>query len=250
MNEDKERGSWRCQFFHKKSRAANAKGHWTRESECSRFEGSRCAKLVRGVARLGRAPEIPKIALLCMIKNRWMPGPRRGRRANAGTTPARRETAGRGVLERAMNRRKLLRNVGLGTFSLLTTGAVVYPFLEAKWCRVVRRRIELPNLPNAFRGTTIALLADIHHGPFVPLPYVRHIVAMTNALEPNLIVLAGDYVHRDHSYIAPSIERLASLRQGGGGSQCAATTTTGITTATKTSARCHARCSLMQRYPI
>ena len=35
-----------------------------------------------------------------------------------------------------------------------------------------------------FRGTTVALLADVHHGPFVPLAYIRHVVSMTNALKP------------------------------------------------------------------
>ncbi len=70
----------------------------------------------------------------------------------------------------------------------IETGAgLVYPFLEAKWCRVVRRTIALLNLPLPFQGTIVALLADVHHGPFVPLAYIRHIVAMTNALKPELL---------------------------------------------------------------
>jgi predicted MPP superfamily phosphohydrolase len=110
-----------------------------------------------------------------------------------------------------MDRRSFLkrvRNVAIGSFSV---GAVVYPFLEAKWCRIVHQTIVLPNLPAPFRGTRIALLADIHHGPFVPLEYIRHVVAMTNALKPDLVLLAGDYVHGHHSYIAPGIEELGKL---------------------------------------
>ena len=68
--------------------------------------------------------------------------------------------------------------------------------LEAKWCRVARQTIALPNLPPPFRGTTVALLADVHHGPFVPLAYIRHVVEMTNALKPDIVALAGDYVHQ------------------------------------------------------
>ena len=41
----------------------------------------------------------------------------------------------------------------------------------------------LPNLPSAFRGTTVALVSDVHHGPFVPLAYVRHIVETTNCAQ-------------------------------------------------------------------
>lgn len=107
-----------------------------------------------------------------------------------------------------MDRRKLLKKAGLAA---LVAGVGIYPFLEAKWCRVVRRTLALPNLPPPFRGTKVALLADVHHGPFVPLAYVRHVVEMTNALKPDIVALAGDYVTRHHSYIAPGIEELGKL---------------------------------------
>jgi predicted MPP superfamily phosphohydrolase len=109
-----------------------------------------------------------------------------------------------------MDRRKFLKRVGLAALGSAAAGGV-YPFLEAKWCRVARRTIALPNLPAPFRGATVALLADIHHGPFVPLGYIRHVVAMTNALRPDIVVLAGDYVHRSDDYIAPGIAELGKL---------------------------------------
>jgi predicted MPP superfamily phosphohydrolase len=111
-----------------------------------------------------------------------------------------------------MERRKFLKIMGLATPSAVGGSACVYPFLEAKWCRVVRRMITLPNLPRPFRGMTVALLADIHHGPFVPLPYIRHVVAMTNALKPDIVTLVGDYVHRYDNFIAPGIDELSRLR--------------------------------------
>jgi predicted MPP superfamily phosphohydrolase len=110
-----------------------------------------------------------------------------------------------------MDRRKILKVAGLTALGSVATG-MVYPFLEAKWCRVVRRTIALPNLPPPFRGTTVALLADVHHGPFVPLAYIRHVVAMTNALKPDIVALAGDFVHRHDSYIAPAIDELGNLK--------------------------------------
>jgi predicted MPP superfamily phosphohydrolase len=111
-----------------------------------------------------------------------------------------------------MNRRSFLtraRSVALGS---VAAGGLVYPFLEAKWCRIVRQTIAVPNLHAAFRGTRIALLTDIHHGPFVPLCYIQHVVAMANSLEPDLTLLAGDYVHGHHSYVAPGINELGKLR--------------------------------------
>jgi uncharacterized protein len=110
-----------------------------------------------------------------------------------------------------MDRRRFLKVAGLTTLGSVAAG-LVYPFLEAKWCRVVQRTITLPNLPPPFRGTTVALLADVHHGPFVPLAYIRHVVAITNALKPDIVALVGDFVHRHDAYIAPAIDELGKLK--------------------------------------
>jgi predicted MPP superfamily phosphohydrolase len=111
-----------------------------------------------------------------------------------------------------MDRRRLLKKLGTITLGSIAGSGSVYPFLEAKWCRLTRLAITLPNLPSAFRGTTLALLADVHHGPFVPLAYIRQVIAMTNTLRPDIIALAGDYVHRHERYIAPGIEELGKLK--------------------------------------
>ena len=113
-----------------------------------------------------------------------------------------------------MDRRKFFKRMGAAAVSAGAAGAAVYPFLEAKWLRVVRQTITVPNLPQPFQGVTIALLADLHHGPFVPLAYIRHVVTVTNGLKPDIIALAGDYVHKHVQYIAPVMEELGKLRAG------------------------------------
>ena len=112
--------------------------------------------------------------------------------------------------EETMDRRKFLKRMGLVAVGGALAGGS-YPFLEAKWCRVARRTIALPNLPPPFRGMTVALLADVHHGPFVPLAYIRQVVELTNALGADLVLLAGDYMHRSADYIAPGIAELGKL---------------------------------------
>jgi uncharacterized protein len=107
-----------------------------------------------------------------------------------------------------MNRRRWIKRAAIG--SVLLGG--VYPFLEAKWCRLKQRTVRLSNLPRPFEGTTIAFLSDVHHGPFVPRGYVRSIVAMTNALKPDIIALGGDYCHDGPRYIAPVHEDLSGLK--------------------------------------
>lgn len=114
-----------------------------------------------------------------------------------------------------MTRRVFLRRAIIAATASVG-GGMLYPFLEAKWLRVSRRAIELPSFPDAFDGFKVALLTDIHHGPFVPLIYVQHAVAVTNRLKPDLICLVGDYVHRSGKYIGPSIDALGALRASSG----------------------------------
>jgi uncharacterized protein len=108
-----------------------------------------------------------------------------------------------------MDRRKWIKRAAIG--SLLAGGAGVYPFLEAKWCRVRRQTVTLPNLPKPFEETTVAFLSDVHHGLFVPRSYVRSIVEMTNALKPDLVLLGGDYSY-GFPYVTPVLEDLSKLK--------------------------------------
>jgi len=113
--------------------------------------------------------------------------------------------------EKTVTRRRFLKRALLGGLG----GCValgVYPFIEARFYKVTRVDIDVPMLPKEFGGTTIALLADIHHGPYFGVDFVRSIVRDTNALEPDIVALCGDYVHRESRYIEPCIDELAALR--------------------------------------
>jgi predicted MPP superfamily phosphohydrolase len=89
---------------------------------------------------------------------------------------------------------------------------VAYTLMEAKWLAVNRVTLTVPNLPAAFKGKTAAFLTDLHHGPYVPLPYIRHTVDVANSLHADLILLGGDYPHRGIQYVAPCIHELSRLR--------------------------------------
>lgn len=122
-----------------------------------------------------------------------------------------------------MDRRNFLRQLALRMLlpGILTGGlAGSYALLEAKHCGVLRVELALRNLPAAFEGMTVAFLADTHHGPLNPLEYLRHVVAMTNALRPDLVLLGGDFVERKHilnlrgthrPYVEPGIAVLGKL---------------------------------------
>jgi predicted MPP superfamily phosphohydrolase len=117
---------------------------------------------------------------------------------------------------RVMNRRTFLRRtvragVGVAGVAGLATG---YGFWEAAHIRITRETVSVPNLPPAFAGKTIAVVADLHHGPFVGIDFIRSAVQLTNALNPDLVALVGDYAHKGdqaHQQLPPCLEALSAL---------------------------------------
>lgn len=91
-----------------------------------------------------------------------------------------------------ISRRTFLRGSGLVAAGTVSLGgyAVAEPFRT----RVTRYQVRPPGWP---RGLTLSLaaLADLHVcEPWMSLQRVHHIVAETNALRPDAVVLLGDYV--------------------------------------------------------
>ena len=84
-------------------------------------------------------------------------------------------------------------------------------FYERLDVEIVRQRIRLARLPKAFEGFRIAQLSDIHMGPFATADYIRRCVAITNELEPDLIVLTGDYIAWDPGAAKGVVHALADL---------------------------------------
>lgn len=74
-------------------------------------------------------------------------------------------------------------------------------WVEPGWrLAVAEYRLVPPRWPHGLR-MRVALLADLHAGePFMPVERIDHIVARTNALNPDLVLLLGDYP-ADHRFV-------------------------------------------------
>ena len=107
-----------------------------------------------------------------------------------------------------MNRRQFLR---IAAATVAPAVGVGYGFAESTRLRIDRLTVTVPRLPAAFRGLRVAFVTDIHLGPFLTEQYVAGVVRTTLLLDPDLILLGGDYSHRDGKYIAPCFEQLAKL---------------------------------------
>jgi predicted MPP superfamily phosphohydrolase len=66
-------------------------------------------------------------------------------------------------------------------------------FVAPQDLRLSHHELRSADFPPPFDGYRIAILADFHHGPQQPIDRARRAVDLTNAQEPHLIVLLGDY---------------------------------------------------------
>ncbi|MCU0705748.1 MAG: metallophosphoesterase [Fimbriiglobus sp.] len=109
-----------------------------------------------------------------------------------------------------MNRRTFLKT----SAAVITAGTVSgtsYGLAEAASFGITRPIVAVPNLPPAFEGLRVAFLTDLHHGPHTNLSFITQVVRSTLALNPDLILLGGDYCLRDAIYIEPAFEVLGAL---------------------------------------
>lgn len=88
--------------------------------------------------------------------------------------------------------------LGRVLLALLATALTItgYAYLQATAAPVVRRaQIVLPSWPRDARPVTTLLISDIHvAGPDMPPARLARIVAGINALQPDLVLIAGDLI--------------------------------------------------------
>ena len=64
--------------------------------------------------------------------------------------------------------------------------------VNAAWTRVVRITVKLPNLPDAWRGRTAAVVSDLHLGHVRNTRFLRRIVRKLSQLRPDVLFIPGD----------------------------------------------------------
>lgn len=96
----------------------------------------------------------------------------------------------------------------LGNLPLVTERARA----EAQSISITRQTLALRRWPAAFEGLKVAFLTDLHGSALTPPSFLARVVAETNRLKPDVILLGGDYVTRGTEYIRPVVELLARLK--------------------------------------
>ncbi len=83
---------------------------------------------------------------------------------------------------------------------------------EARSITVTEVNVALRQWPAAFDGLRVAFLADMHASPQTPCAFLERVVDETNRLQPDLILLGGDYVTKGTKYIKPMAQVLGKLK--------------------------------------
>jgi hypothetical protein len=75
-----------------------------------------------------------------------------------------------------------------------------------------RVRVPLARLPRSASGYSIVQLTDVHVGPTLGREFIERIVAETNALAPDLIVITGDLVDGSVEHLREHVAPLRDLK--------------------------------------
>lgn len=87
-----------------------------------------------------------------------------------------------------LERRKLI-----SAFLALALSVTTYGIINGLWVRVTRISVELPNLPEAWRGRVAVLVSDLHLGHVRNLGFSRRIATRIAGLRPEVVFIAGDF---------------------------------------------------------
>ncbi|HEV2272590.1 MAG TPA: metallophosphoesterase [Acidobacteriaceae bacterium] len=115
------------------------------------------------------------------------------------TSPA--ESTSQTSSTRRLTRRRFLALSASGVAGMaLYSGEVERHLID-----VTPRTIALPGLPDAFAGFRIVQLSDIHLEEFTEAFFLEEVVRKMNALQPDMVVLTGDFVTRSPASSPASI---------------------------------------------
>jgi len=109
---------------------------------------------------------------------------------------------------RLFNRRNFIRTGVLGTAS-----SYVYArYIEPTRLSITEKDIYIPHLPDALDGTVVAQLTDFHYEPDRQDELMAEAVAATNAANPDIIALTGDFITRKQNVFDPLMAVLSGLK--------------------------------------
>lgn len=110
------------------------------------------------------------------------------------------------------SRRRFLQTAALATGGVIANNTMLKALGTTHEHKVEQVVMKIPGLPAPFKGTTIALLTDIHSSVFMTREQMEKYAAETMKLKPDLIFVTGDFVNSKVGEVYPFAEAFAGLR--------------------------------------
>lgn len=104
--------------------------------------------------------------------------------------------------------RQLLKNIVWSAASRTGLYGMYTGRFEDHWVRVQSMDIFLPDLGKTFDGVRIAHLSDLHCSPIVRSRHLAQYIELTNRLEPDYVMLTGDFITASYKIFVRKIRAL------------------------------------------
>ena len=121
---------------------------------------------------------------------------------------------------RGITRRDFAHLLATAAPALATLGAAIVGLWQIERFRIRRLTVELPDLPAALDGLTIAHVTDFHVGQFTRGEVLDRIVAATNDLRADLVLYTGDLINFALSDLDAALAVASRLRGAHGVFMC------------------------------
>lgn len=129
-------------------------------------------------------------------------------------------TKPRRVSEDGITRREFLTSAAALTPAILTGGAAMVSETQLNQFRIRPLELELPTLPAALDGLTIAHVSDVHIGRFTRDNVLAKIADEVNKMNADLILMTGDLIDYSMRDLPAGIELMKALRSKHGTYLC------------------------------
>lgn len=112
-----------------------------------------------------------------------------------------------------LTRRRLLLSAAIAVPPLVATGAVGVSLGQLHRFRVRKLDVDVPGLPPALDGITVAHVTDMHIGRFTFGRKVDDVARTVNALKPDLVLITGDIIDYRVADLPVAFEMLKRLER-------------------------------------
>ncbi len=107
-------------------------------------------------------------------------------------------------------RRRIISNSIVASIGIVTSSRIAA--YDPADVVVEQHTVVLPNMPRTADGLVLAILSDIHAGPFIEPKHVAYYASVIRAKKPDMIVLPGDFITAHADELRDCCRALSQLR--------------------------------------